>query len=69
MKIKFTHDFRGALTNEQFYLAGTEIDVDEDTAKALIAQHHAVAVEDAPPPPPEPAPKPKRRSRRADKSD
>ncbi len=45
MKIKFTHDFQGKLTNEQFYLAGTEIDIDEDVGKELIALHHAVVVE------------------------
>lgn len=46
MKIAFTHDFRGPWTQEQFYLTGTELDVDEETGAELIALGHAVAVEE-----------------------
>lgn len=48
MKIKFTHDFQGALVYPHFYAEGTEVDLGADTARELIRLHHAVAVEDAP---------------------
>jgi hypothetical protein len=44
MKIEFTHDFRGKLTGERFYLKGEQVDVDEDTGRELIALNHAVEV-------------------------
>lgn len=56
MKIAFTHDFRGKLTGERFYLAGAAIDVDEETGAELIALGHAVAVEVEPAPEAEPEP-------------
>lgn len=61
MKIKFTHDFRGKLTGEQFYVAGTVLDVDEDAARELIALQHAVEVAGK-------APKPKPVPRRTPKA-
>jgi hypothetical protein len=57
MKIKFTHDFRGKLTDEVFYLEGTELEIDADAANELIALGHAVAVE-TPKPKPRKVPKP-----------
>lgn len=56
MKIAFTHDFRGKLTGERFYLAGAAIDVDEQVGAELIALGHAVAVEVEPAPEAEPEP-------------
>lgn len=50
MKIKFTHDFRGKLTDEHFYLAGDEIEVSNDIGQQLIDLDHAVAVEVEPEP-------------------
>lgn len=58
MRIAFTHDFRGKLTGEQFYLAGAALDVDEETGAELIALGHAVAVEVEVVPEPEPEPEP-----------
>lgn len=57
MRIAFTHDFRGKLTGERFYVAGAALDVDEQVGAELIALGHAVAVEIdvAPEPEPEPA--------------
>lgn len=48
MKIKFTHDFRGKLTDEHFYLAGDEIEVSNDIGQQLIDLNHAVEVEPEP---------------------
>lgn len=45
MRVQFLVDFRGVLTSEQFYTAGTEVDFDTETAKALIAEGRAVAVD------------------------
>lgn len=59
MKIEFTHDFRGKLTGEQFYVAGTQIEIDDEIGQQLIALGHAVEVEEAAP---EPKPEPKRRA-------
>ena len=49
MKINLLSDYRGVLTNEQFYLAG-EHDLSDSMAQALIKAGRAVAVE-----PPKPA--------------
>ena len=73
-EIRFLVDFRGRLTNEQFYLAGTVTSFDSQVAKRLVDEGRAVYVEapqDAPeaqgePTPAEvdtPAPKPKRKRR------
>ncbi len=45
MRVRFLVDFRGVLTNEQFYVADTEADFDAETAKALIADGRAEAVD------------------------
>lgn len=45
MLIQFTQDFRGKLTSEQFYTAGTVIDLDDDDAQVLIRDGHAIPVE------------------------
>ena len=44
MKIKFTHDFQGKLTNERFYIEGEEIEIDTDIGRQLIALNHAEQV-------------------------
>lgn len=67
MKIKFTHDFRGKLTNEKFYLEGTEIEIEDETGQALIALNHAVDVTPVPPVKADPEPEPEKKPRRASK--
>lgn len=57
MLIKFTHDFRGKLTNENFYLEGSELEVTEDVGLQLVELGHAVDVTPEPDPP---APEPKK---------
>jgi hypothetical protein len=44
MRIKFTHDFRGKLVHENFYLKDTEIEVDFEVGQALVALDHAIEV-------------------------
>ena len=44
-KVKFLVDFRGKLTREIFYLAGSVAEFDSDTAGRLLAEGWAVAVE------------------------
>jgi hypothetical protein len=61
MLIQFSRDYRGKLTREIFYEAGTIIEFDNGAASNIIAEGAAIAVE---PPsgeqPVEEAPKPKR---------
>lgn len=57
MLIKFTHDFRGKLTNENFYLEGAELEVNEDVGLELVELGHAVDVTPEPDPPAPPKPK------------
>jgi hypothetical protein len=49
MKVRFLVDYRGVLTQEQFFPAGTVADV--PSAGALIEQGRAVPVEEEPPKP------------------
>lgn len=65
MRIKFTHDFRGKLTDEQFYPAGTEIEVSAEVGAQLVALRHAEDV--TPAPAPQPESKPAANSRRKSK--
>ena len=44
MKIKITHDYQGHLIPVHFYVAGTEIEVDEDTGQDMIRLGHAELV-------------------------
>jgi hypothetical protein len=63
MLIQFVTDFRGALTNEQFYAAGQIVNL--DTGPNLIAEGVAVGV--APDPDPEDAPEPELKPKRGAK--
>ncbi|MBA3945923.1 MAG: hypothetical protein H0X37_15325 [Herpetosiphonaceae bacterium] len=45
MRVRFLVDFRGVLTNEQFFLAGTEAEFDVETAKVLVAEGRAELVD------------------------
>ncbi len=61
MLIQFSRDYRGKLTNEHFYTAGTEVDIDDGLAVQIVAEGAAVAVEPLTEEQPvEEAPKPKR---------
>jgi len=65
MLIRFTRDYRGKLTNENFHVAGTEIDIDDGLAAGIIAEGAAVAVElPTEDTPAENAPQPVKRKRR-----
>lgn len=62
MLIKFSRDYRGKLTNELFYVAGTEVDIDDGQAVQIVEQGAAVVVElPTEEQPVEDAPKPKRK--------
>lgn len=66
MLIQFSRDYRGKLTREIFYQAGTIIDFDDGLAIGIIADGAAVAVE--PPTEEQPAeevPQPKRKRRKS----
>jgi hypothetical protein len=61
MLIQFSRGYRGKLTREIFYEAGTIIEFDDGAAANIVAEGAAIVVE--PPteePPVEDAPKPKR---------
>lgn len=45
MTVKFLVDYRGKLTNEQYYLAGTVAEFDKETAAALVEAGRAELVE------------------------
>lgn len=61
MLIQFSRDYRGKLTNEHFYTAGTEVDIDDGLAVQIVAEGVAVVVEPLTEEQPvEEAPKPKR---------
>lgn len=45
MRVRFTMDFRGKLTREQYYLRGAEVDFDDAIAVQLIAAGYAEPVE------------------------
>lgn len=61
MLIKFSRDYRGKLTREIFYEAGTIIEFDDGAASNIIAEGAAVVVElPTEEQPVEEAPKPKR---------
>ena len=66
MLIQFSRDYRGKLTKEIFYEAGSEVEFDDETATKIISEFAAVAVE---PPteeqPVEDAPQPKRKRRKS----
>lgn len=66
MLIQFSRDYRGKLTREIFYQAGTIIDFDDGPASSIVAEGAAVVVElPTEEQPVEDAPKPKRgRSRK-----
>lgn len=61
MLIQFSRDYRGKLTKEVFYEAGSEVEFDDETATKIIGESAAVAVElPTEDQPVEDAPKPKR---------
>ena len=45
VKVKFLQDFRGKLTKEIFYVAGTVAEFDAATAQALLDQQRAEPAE------------------------
>ena len=45
VKVKFLQDFRGKLTKEIFYLAGTVAEFDAATAQALLDEQRAEPAE------------------------
>ena len=49
MKIQFLQDYRGTITNEIFYLAGTIVDLAPAAAHALIDAGRAVEVHERQP--------------------
>lgn len=62
-KVCFLVDFRGKLTNEIYYLAGSTVELDNGVASQLVSEGRAVYVESeevteepAEPAEPEPAP-------------
>ena len=64
MKIQLLSDFRGTITDEQYYVAGVYeggVNMPPSHAQALVADNRAVIVEDDKP---EPAAAPKRRRRK-----
>ena len=62
MLVQFLVDFRGKLTQENYYLAGEQVEFDAATAQALIDEGRAVAVAPAPAPEIAPAlPRPRKR--------
>ena len=66
MEIKFIVDYRGVLTNEVYFVAGSVVS-DELTSgqkTALVAEGRAVAVDESPPPLPAPTKKPPTRRRK-----
>jgi|JI10StandDraft_1071094.scaffolds.fasta_scaffold80144_4 hypothetical protein len=65
MLIQFSRDYRGKLTQEIFYTAGTIADLDSGCAMQIIAEGAAVAVEQPTEQPAEDAPKPKRKRKPA----
>ena len=54
MRVQFLVDFRGKLTGENYYTAGTVAEFDAATAQALIGEGRATEV--SPTPAPEEAP-------------
>ena len=44
-KVRFLVDFRGKLTNEVFYTAGSEADINISAATLLVEEERAVMVE------------------------
>ena len=44
-KVQFLVDFRGKLTNEIYYLAGSTVEFDSGVAGQLVSEGWAVAVE------------------------
>lgn len=68
MRIRFLRDFRGHATNEQFYEAGTTVDLDSAIAQACIAEGAAVVVplvaREGQASPKQEAPQPRQRGRR-----
>lgn len=65
MLIKFSRDYRGKLTNEHFYTAGTEVNIDDGLAVQIVAESAAVVVElPTEDQPVEDAPQPKKKRRK-----
>jgi hypothetical protein len=61
MLIQFSRDYRGKLTNENYYTAGTIVDLDDGPAANIVAEGAAIVVEPLTEEQPvEEAPKPKR---------
>lgn len=50
MKVMFLRDFRGTATAQEYYTAGTEVDLPEWQAAACLAENVVVLVAEAPPP-------------------
>ena len=63
MLVRFLVDYRGVLTGEIFYEAGTEVDIESNSAMRLIADKRAEMVEQEPEPV-KPAPAKPRRARK-----
>lgn len=61
MLIRFSRDYRGKLTKEIFYEAGSEVEFDDETAMQIVSEFAAVVVEQPTKEPAEDAPKPKRK--------
>lgn len=49
MRVRFLVDYRGHLTDEQFYVAGDEVEFPDEVAEQLIADGRAEVVEQAQP--------------------
>jgi hypothetical protein len=47
-KVKFLMDYRGALTEELYYLAGAEVEFEDDVAAQLVKQKRAEFVRTQP---------------------
>lgn len=54
MRVQFLQDFRGRLTNEQYFVMGEEAEFDDSIALRLIADGRAVEVAEAPSEPRQP---------------
>jgi hypothetical protein len=49
--IKFIEDYRGYLTGEKYFPAGTVAELDEANANVLVARGYAVIIEEEKPAP------------------
>lgn len=58
-EIRFTRDYRGKLTQEIFYVAGSVVSFDHRTATQIVAEDAAEIVEKEPAKKPQPKVEPK----------